>query len=60
LLGIDWAFQNLAIIDLKKDTMTFEANERYQGGAIVGSILGTKVYGTGGQGFLIELIGTDL
>jgi hypothetical protein len=25
LLGIDWAYENYAIIDLKKDTMTFEA-----------------------------------
>jgi hypothetical protein len=26
LLGIDWAYENYAVIDLKKDTMTFEAN----------------------------------
>jgi hypothetical protein len=25
LLGIDWAYDNYAVIDLKKDTMTFEA-----------------------------------
>ena len=25
LLGIDWSYENYAIIDLKKDTMTFEA-----------------------------------
>jgi hypothetical protein len=24
LLGIDWAYENYAIIDLKKETMTFE------------------------------------
>jgi hypothetical protein len=24
LLGIDWAYDNYAVIDLKKDTMTFE------------------------------------
>ena len=24
LLGIDWAYENYAVIDLKKDTMTFE------------------------------------
>jgi hypothetical protein len=26
LLGIDWAYDNYAVIDLKKDTMTFEAD----------------------------------
>ena len=26
LLGIDWAFDNYAVIDLKKDTMTFEVD----------------------------------
>jgi hypothetical protein len=26
LLGIDWAYDNYAIIDLKKETMTFEAD----------------------------------
>jgi hypothetical protein len=26
LLGIDWAYDNYAVIDLKRDTMTFEAN----------------------------------
>jgi hypothetical protein len=26
LLGIDWAYENYAVIDLKKDTMTFEAD----------------------------------
>jgi hypothetical protein len=25
LYGIDWAYENYAVIDLKKDTMTFEA-----------------------------------
>ena len=25
LLGINWAYDNYAVIDLKKDTMTFEA-----------------------------------
>jgi hypothetical protein len=25
LLGIDWTYENYAVIDLKKDTMTFEA-----------------------------------
>ena len=25
LLGIDWAYENYAVIDLKKDTMNFEA-----------------------------------
>jgi hypothetical protein len=25
LLGIDWAYDNYVVIDLKKDTMTFEA-----------------------------------
>jgi hypothetical protein len=27
LLGINWAYENYALIDLKKDTMTFEADE---------------------------------
>jgi hypothetical protein len=27
LLGIDWAYDNYAVIDLKKYTMTFEADE---------------------------------
>jgi hypothetical protein len=27
LLGIDWAYENYAVIDLKKDTMTFEVDE---------------------------------
>ena len=27
LLGIDWAFNNQAIINLKKKTMSFEGNE---------------------------------
>jgi hypothetical protein len=26
LLGIDWAYDNYVVIDLKKDTMTFEAD----------------------------------
>jgi hypothetical protein len=26
LLGIDWAYENYAVIDLRKDTMTFEAD----------------------------------
>jgi hypothetical protein len=26
LLGIDWAYENYVMIDLKKDTMTFEAD----------------------------------
>jgi hypothetical protein len=26
LLGIDWAYENYVIIDIKKDTMTFEAD----------------------------------
>jgi hypothetical protein len=26
LLGIDWAFDNSTVIDLKKETMTFEAD----------------------------------
>jgi hypothetical protein len=26
LLGIDWAYENYEVIDLKKDTMTFEAD----------------------------------
>jgi hypothetical protein len=26
LLGIDWAHENYVVIDLKKDTMTFEAD----------------------------------
>jgi hypothetical protein len=27
LLGIDWAYDNYAIIDIKRDTMTFEEDE---------------------------------
>ena len=27
LLGIDWAYDNYDVIDLKRDTMTFEANK---------------------------------
>jgi hypothetical protein len=27
LLGIDWAYENYAVIDLKKYTMTFEADQ---------------------------------
>ena len=27
LLGIDWGYENYALIDLNKDTMTFEADE---------------------------------
>jgi hypothetical protein len=26
LLGIDWAYENYAVIDLKKDTMKFEVD----------------------------------
>jgi len=26
LLGIDWAYENYVVIDLNKDTMTFEAD----------------------------------
>jgi hypothetical protein len=26
LLGIDWAYENYAVINLKKDTMTFETD----------------------------------
>jgi hypothetical protein len=26
MLGIDWAYNNYALIDLKRDTMTFEAD----------------------------------
>jgi hypothetical protein len=26
LLGIDWAYENYAVIDLKKETMTFESD----------------------------------
>ena len=26
LLGIDWAYENYAVIELKKDTMTFEVD----------------------------------
>jgi hypothetical protein len=26
LLGIDWAYDNYAVIDLRKDTITFEAD----------------------------------
>jgi hypothetical protein len=39
LLGIDWAYENYVVIDLKKETMTFESDgmkvtqplDRYQG-----------------------------
>jgi len=29
LLGISWAYENSAVIDLNKETITFEANEWY-------------------------------
>ena len=38
LLGIDWAIDNMAVIDLKKRQMTFEDN------TVVGSFPGSSLY----------------
>jgi hypothetical protein len=43
LLGIDWAYENYVVIDLKKETMTFES-DGHEGYSTTRSLSRSKIH----------------